>query len=67
MAPTGRAVLDRTATAPADPDLDFTLDVHVVEALVPVPALMRSTSDGCGSSCAGPCASYVEDPAEPMA
>ncbi len=66
MAPsTSGAVLDRTDPAPLDPDADFTLDVRVVEGLTPVPALLRSTSDGCGSTCAGPCVSFTDDPYEP--
>lgn len=43
---------------------DFTLDVRVVEAGVPVASLLRSTSDGCGSTCSGTaCPSFIGDPA----
>ncbi|MFF4363509.1 FxLD family lanthipeptide [Streptomyces sp. NPDC001604] len=45
-------------------DVDFTLDVRVIEAGVPVRDLLRDTSDGCGSSCSGTaCTSFVGDPA----
>ena len=63
--PTAGAILERAASPEADlrSDLDdFSLNVSVIEASQPVPNLMRSTSDGCGSSCAGACASYVDDP-----
>ncbi|MFD6874400.1 MULTISPECIES: FxLD family lanthipeptide [unclassified Streptomyces] len=44
---------------------EFTLDVRVVEAGAPVASLLRSTDDGCGSTCANgatACASSVNDP-----
>ncbi|MEV6209544.1 FxLD family lanthipeptide [Kitasatospora sp. NPDC051914] len=43
---------------------DFDLDVHVVvEAGEPVKGLLRSTDDGCGSSCSGSaCVSYISNP-----
>ncbi|MFI1201636.1 FxLD family lanthipeptide [Streptomyces sp. NPDC020883] len=45
-------------------DVDFTLDVRVIEAGVPVRDLLRDTSDNCGSSCSGTaCTSFVGDPA----
>ncbi|ROR42961.1 FxLD family lanthipeptide [Kitasatospora cineracea] len=39
-----------TGTAPVD---DFDLDVTIVEGADPVAALLRSTDDGCGATCAG--------------
>lgn len=46
------------------PDMDFELDVQVVEAAEPVPGLLRSTSDRCGHTCTGTaCVSFVGDPA----
>jgi len=56
-------VLDRQSVAGADADFDFRLDLRVVEAAVPVAALLRSTSDNCGSSCPGACTSRTSDPA----
>ncbi|MFC5721399.1 FxLD family lanthipeptide [Streptomyces gamaensis] len=48
--------------APAVAD-EFTLDVRVVEAGLPVRDLLRDTSDNCGSSCSGTaCVSFVGDP-----
>jgi FxLD family lantipeptide len=45
-------------------DMEFELDVRVVEAGLPVHDLMRDTSDNCGSTCSGTaCTSYVGDPA----
>ena len=45
-------------------DVDFTLDVRVIEAGLPVRDLLRDTSDNCGSSCSGTaCTSFVGDPA----
>lgn len=44
---------------------DFTLDIQVVEeATQPLPGLLRTTSDNCGSTCDGTaCVSFVSDPA----
>lgn len=44
---------------------DFTLDIQVVEeATQPLPGLLRSTSDNCGSTCDGTaCVSFASDPA----
>lgn len=44
---------------------DFTLDIQVVEeAAQPLPGLLRTTSDNCGSTCDGTaCVSFVSDPA----
>ena len=44
---------------------DFTLDIQVVEeATQPLPGLLRTTSDGCGSTCDGTaCVSFASDPA----
>ncbi len=68
MAPsTSGAVLDRTESGPFATDTDFTLDVRVVDGLTPDPALLASTSNGCGSTCAGPCVSFTDDPYEPTA
>ncbi|MEV4557189.1 FxLD family lanthipeptide [Kitasatospora sp. NPDC004614] len=39
-----------TGTAAAS---DFELDVTIVEGADPVAALLRSTDDGCGSTCSG--------------
>ncbi|MEV7970542.1 FxLD family lanthipeptide [Sphaerisporangium sp. NPDC088356] len=45
-------------------DREFTLDVRVVEAGLPVPGLLRDTSDNCGSTCSGTaCTSALGDPA----
>ncbi|MFE7608101.1 FxLD family lanthipeptide [Streptomyces celluloflavus] len=45
-------------------DMEFTLDVRVIESGVPVRDLLRDTSDNCGSSCSGTaCTSFVGDPA----
>lgn len=45
-------------------DDEFTLDLRVVEATEPVPALLRSTSDNCGSTCSGTaCTSTMSYPA----
>lgn len=45
-------------------DMEFTLDVRVVEAGLPVGDLLRDTSDNCGSTCSGTaCSSLVRDPA----
>ncbi|MFI1522404.1 FxLD family lanthipeptide [Kitasatospora cineracea] len=45
-----------TGTAAVD---DFELDVTIVEGADPVAALLRSTDDGCGSTCSGTaCASF---------
>lgn len=45
-------------------DVDFTLDVRVIESGMPVRDLMRDTSDNCGSTCSGTaCTSFVGDPA----
>jgi FxLD family lantipeptide len=44
-------------------DTEFTLDVRVVEAGLPVHGLLRSTSDNCGSTCSGTaCTSALADP-----
>lgn len=45
-------------------DVDFTLDIRIIEAGLPVRDLMRDTSDNCGSTCSGTaCTSFVGDPA----
>ena len=45
-------------------DMEFELDVRVIEAGLPVRDLMRDTSDNCGQTCSGTaCTSYVGDPA----
>ncbi|MEB8339771.1 FxLD family lanthipeptide [Streptomyces endophyticus] len=50
-----------TATSVVD---EFALDVSlVVEAGAPVAGLLKSTDDGCGSSCGNACASEVSNPA----
>ena len=38
-------------------DADFDLDVTIIESSPVVPELMRSTSDGCGSTCESACTS----------
>jgi FxLD family lantipeptide len=43
-------------------DADFRLDLSVVMAATPVAALMRSTSDNCGSSCPNACATRATYP-----
>jgi FxLD family lantipeptide len=61
---TGATVLDRVEAAESDLDPEFTLDLRVIEAGLPVPNLLRSTSDNCGSSCSGSaCTSFTSDPA----
>jgi FxLD family lantipeptide len=51
------------ATTDPDSDLDFTLDVRPIEAVLPIAELMRSTDDGCGSTCSGSaCTSFTDDP-----
>ncbi len=58
---TGLALLERDE---ADLDNEFVLDVRVIEAALPVPGLLTSTSNGCGSTCSGTaCPSFVGDPA----
>jgi FxLD family lantipeptide len=48
----------------AELDMDFTLDVRVVEAGQPIASLLRDTSDNCGNTCEGTaCNSFVDDPA----
>ncbi|MCM9083183.1 FxLD family lanthipeptide [Streptomyces virginiae] len=53
------------ATATTGLSGEFNLDVRVVEAGAPVASLLRSTDDGCGSTCSNgstACASSVNDP-----
>ncbi|WP_407836129.1 FxLD family lanthipeptide [Streptomyces sp. DSM 116496] len=53
------------ATATTSLSGEFNLDVRVVEAGAPVASLLRSTDDGCGSTCSNgstACASSVNDP-----
>ena len=38
-------------------DADFDLDVTIIESSPVVPELVRSTSDGCGSTCESACTS----------
>lgn len=38
-------------------DTDFDLDVTIIESSPVVPELVRSTSDGCGSTCESACTS----------
>ena len=38
-------------------DADFDLDVTIIESSPVVPDLVRSTSDGCGSTCESACTS----------
>jgi FxLD family lantipeptide len=38
-------------------DADFDLDITIVESSPVVPELVRSTSDGCGSTCESACTS----------
>jgi FxLD family lantipeptide len=38
-------------------DVDFDLDVTIVVSGPVVPELLRSTSDGCGSTCESACTS----------
>jgi FxLD family lantipeptide len=38
-------------------DADFDLDVTIIESGPVVPDLVRSTSDGCGSTCESACTS----------
>ncbi|MFJ2115630.1 MULTISPECIES: FxLD family lanthipeptide [unclassified Streptomyces] len=54
----------QAASTTAAFDSEFTLDVRVVEAGLPVRDLLRDTSDNCGSTCSGTaCVSFVGDPA----
>lgn len=43
--------------AKAAGDADFDLDVTIIESSPVVPELVRSTSDGCGSTCESACTS----------
>ncbi len=43
-------------------DADFRLDLSVVMSATPVEALLRSTSDNCGSSCPNACATRATYP-----
>ncbi|MER8187173.1 FxLD family lanthipeptide [Kitasatospora sp. NPDC094015] len=43
-----KTILDTTTAAD-----DFELDLRIVEGADPVAALLRSTDDNCGSTCAG--------------
>ncbi|TMR90635.1 FxLD family lanthipeptide [Nonomuraea basaltis] len=43
-------------------DAEFDLDMRVIEASFPIPVLACDTSDNCGSSCGGACATNVADP-----
>ena len=51
------------AAGPADTqadladDLNFDLDVRIIESAQVVPDLMRSTDDNCGATCASACVS----------
>jgi FxLD family lantipeptide len=45
-----------------DVETDFRLDLSVIMAATPVAALLRSTSDNCGSSCPNACASRASYP-----
>ena len=38
-------------------DADFDLDITIIESSPVVPELVRSTSDGCGSTCESACTS----------
>jgi FxLD family lantipeptide len=38
-------------------DADFDLDVTIIESSPVVPEVVRSTSDGCGSTCESACTS----------
>lgn len=52
-------------TAPTGLTGEFALDLRVVEAGAPIASLLRSTDDGCGSTCSNgstACASSVNDP-----
>ncbi len=47
-----------SASAPdTGDDLDFDLDVSIVESGPVIPELLRSTSDNCGSTCESACTS----------
>jgi FxLD family lantipeptide len=50
-----------TTTTPivfdTDPDPDFELDVSIVETGPVIADLMRSTDDGCGTTCQSACTS----------
>ncbi|WP_326596575.1 FxLD family lanthipeptide [Streptomyces sp. NBC_01803] len=53
----------KTAETTVVLDEEFTLDVRVVEAALPVAGLLLSTSDNCGQTCEkDACLSTVEDP-----
>ncbi|GAB2962485.1 FxLD family lanthipeptide [Nonomuraea fastidiosa] len=53
-----------TATAPTPVVEDpWDLDMRVVEASIPIPKMLCSTGDGCGSSCStSACTTNVADP-----
>jgi FxLD family lantipeptide len=46
-----------TAPDPTTTDPDFDLDISIVESGPMVADLMRSTDDGCGSTCQSACTS----------
>lgn len=57
------AVLDRPAHPAGLVELEFELDLRVVESVTPLVELMCSTSDGCGSSCStSACSTASADP-----
>ena len=45
----------------ASGDGDFDLDVTIIESSPVVPEPVRSTSDGCGSTCESACTSCKSD------
>jgi FxLD family lantipeptide len=53
---TGSATPNTTAAGAGD-DLDFELDVSIVDSGPVVPELLRSTSDNCGQTCQTACTS----------
>ncbi|GAA4552728.1 FxLD family lanthipeptide [Amycolatopsis samaneae] len=47
--------LQHTTAPTAGPDTEFDLDLSIVSSGLVVADLMRSTDDGCGSTCQSAC------------
>jgi FxLD family lantipeptide len=58
--PQSTALVDGVAIAPTEEVDDFTLDVSVVEASLPLAKMSCDTSDNCGgTTCGSACTSQV--------
>ena len=53
-----RTLMNSNATAESALD-DFDLDIRIIESGDTVETLINLTDDGCGSTCASPCATNV--------